>query len=171
MHSILAIIGIWFATGWIGQLSWQPTWWSQAIPYGAAIATAAFLAFVIKVLKVEEGTWPRSWIIGAAAAAAIALFMPDQIGWFQLCVTVGFLTHIIGDFLTIEGINWFWPLKIKAPKIIANTPIVNLIWKENGYFALPILGKTGSIIEYLFGAALGLYRAARGSTNVFGVAL
>ena len=25
----------------VGQLSWQPSWWDQAIPYGAAIATAA----------------------------------------------------------------------------------------------------------------------------------
>lgn len=170
MHSILAIIGVWFATGWIGALTWQPSWWNQAIPYGAAIATAALLTFAIKVLKVGK-TWLRSWIIGAAAAAAITLFMPDQIGWFQLCVTVGFITHIVGDFLTVEGINWFWPLKIKAPKFIANTPIVNLIWKENGYFALPILGKTGSIFEYLFGAALGLYALAGLATNVLGVAL
>ncbi len=154
----------------MGSSAGNPPGGDQAIPYGAAIATAALLAFAIKVLKVGK-TWPRSWIIGAVGAAAITLFMPDQIGWFQLCVTVGFLTHIVGDFLTVEGINWFWPLKIKAPKFIAKTPIVNLIWKENGYFALPILGKTGSIIEYLFGAALGLYALAGLATNVLGVAL
>ncbi|MBP1325008.1 membrane-bound metal-dependent hydrolase YbcI (DUF457 family) [Leucobacter exalbidus] len=156
MHSILAIIGCWFATGFIGTLSAQPTWWHQAIPWGAALAAAALFTFAFKVLTIAK-TWPLAWLMGIVAAAALTLFLPDQMGWFQLCVTVGFTAHIAGDFLTFEGINWFWPLKFKAPKVVKSLPVISKIWKGNGYFALPILGRTGSLAERVLGTLLGLY--------------
>lgn len=59
--------------------------------------------------------------------------------------------------MTVQGVNWFWPLKIKAPKAIANTPLLGSLWHGNGYFALPLLGTAGSMRETLFGALLALY--------------
>lgn len=156
MHSILAIIATWLLTGLIGGITWQPDWWHQAIPIGAAITIAALLTFAVKVLKIMR-TWPKAWLTGITAAAILALFLPDHVGWFQLCVTLGYTVHIVGDFLTIQGINWFWPLKLRAPGIIANTPIVKHLWGSNGYFALPILGTAGSWREHLLGMALAAY--------------
>ncbi|MBC9927317.1 metal-dependent hydrolase [Leucobacter sp. cx-169] len=170
MHSILAIVGCWFAMGWIGQITWDAPWWGSTIQLGAAVATAALLTFALKVLQVAK-SWPKAWMIGILAAAAMALFLPNDMGWFQLCVTVGFTAHILGDFLTVEGINWFWPLKIRAPKAVQKIPILNKIWKGNGYMAVPILAETGSVLEYMFGATLGLYTLAGLAVNVLGVAL
>lgn len=93
----------------------------------------------------------------ALAATTLAFLLPQQLGWFQLCVTVGFATHIVGDFLTIEGVNWVWPLKLKAPRVVSRFPPLSLMWKRNGYLSLPVLRRTGSLREKTFGALLGLY--------------
>lgn len=156
LHSLLAIVGCWFATGLVGTLSVQPSWWHQVVPWGAAIFVAALFAFALKALTVAK-SWPAAWALGITGAAALTLFLPDQIGWFQLCVSAGFAAHIVGDFLTVEGVNWFWPLRFKAPKAIGRMPVIGKVWKGNGYFALPLLGRTGSLIENAFGAVLALY--------------
>ena len=159
MHSLLAIVACWFVTGWIGTLTWAPSWWHQTLPAAGAFMIAAMLAFATRTLKIAR-SWPLAWILGGAGAAAMYLFLPDQLGWFQLCITVGFATHIVGDFLTIEGINWLWPLKIKAPGVVQSLPGLRKVWKRNGSLSLPILGRTGSLTERVLGAGLALYALA-----------
>lgn len=156
MHSILAIVGCWVAIGFIGRFTWDASWWGPPIQVGAAVTVAALLAFALKVLQVTK-RWAGSWLCGIALAVAITLFLPDEFGWFQLCVTLGFAVHLVGDFLTVGGINWVWPLKLRAPKAVQMIPLVNQVWKKNGYFALPLLGRTGSAREQVLGALLSLY--------------
>lgn len=159
MHSILAIIACWYVTGWIGTLTWTPNWWHQALPAAGVFMIMALLAFATRALKIVKA-WPLAWLIGAMGSAALFLYLPDQLGWFQLCITVGFAAHILGDFLTIEGINWLWPLKLKAPKAFQRMPGVSRVWKRNGYFSLPIIGRAGSMAERVLGTALALYAIA-----------
>lgn len=156
MHSLLAVVGVWFLTGWLAQLSWTPEWWSRDVPIGATLSIMFLMAISLKVLKVSK-SWPRAWIIGILGGAALGLMMPGAIVWFQLSVTLGYLVHLLGDFLTEQGINWFWPLTIKAPKLITNTPIISSMWGENGYFALPVLGTAGSWRESILGWVMSLY--------------
>ena len=170
MHSILAVVACWALTGWIGTLTWSPGWWSHALPAAGEFMIMALLAFAVRALKIAK-SWPRAWILGAIGAAALFLFLPDQLGWFQLCITVGFAAHLLGDFLTVGGVNWLWPLKIQAPKFIQAIPGVRRVWKRNGYFALPILGRTGSLAERILGALLALYALAGIATSIMGAAV
>lgn len=159
MHSLLAIVACWFVTGWVGTLTWSPNWWHQALPAAGVFMIMALLAFATRALKIAK-SWPLAWQLGAIGSAAMFLFLPDQLGWFQLCVTVGFATHILGDFLTVGGINWLWPLTIKAPKFTHKIHGLNRVWKRNGHVSLPIVGRTGSLAERVLGAGCALYAMA-----------
>ena len=73
-------------------------------------------------------------------------------------VGLGFLTHIAGDLLTVEGVPApTWPVQITPPKVWDRTPVLNAIWKRNGYVSVPLLGHAGSWRETALGAGLGLY--------------
>jgi membrane-bound metal-dependent hydrolase YbcI (DUF457 family) len=128
-----------------------------SVPIGPAIATIALIAFAVKARELVR-TWSAAWLIGLVAAAAVVVFAPDNPTWFPIAVGLGFLTHIAGDLLTVEGVPApTWPVQIRPPKAWARTPVLNAIWKRNGYIAVPVLGHAGSWRETLLGAGLGLY--------------
>ncbi|MFC4225414.1 metal-dependent hydrolase [Lysinibacter cavernae] len=156
LHSVLAIVGIWFLMSFIATLTWEPGLLARTIFIGAAITTAALLAFALKVLKVAK-TWPKAWLFGMLLSAVLALVQPQVASWFPICVTIGFMAHLVGDLLTVGGLPLLWPIVIKPPALIANTPILNKVWMPNGYVAIPILGRTGSAREMLLGVILAGY--------------
>ena len=103
-------------------------------------------------------SWSAAWGIGVLAAAAVVVFAPDNPTWFPIAVGLGFLTHIAGDLLTVEGVPApTWPIQLTPPKAWARTPGLNAIWKRNGYLSVPLLGHAGSWREALLGSLLGLY--------------
>ncbi|MFV0434160.1 MAG: metal-dependent hydrolase [Leucobacter sp.] len=156
LHSLVAALGVWFLSLWIGQLTCSVSWWEAPIQTGAAVAVAALICLAVKTLRLA-GSWPRAWAIGIVVGAALALFLPSGAHWFAWCVTLGYGIHLLGDWLTAQGINWFWPLRIRAPSAVRRAPMLNRMWGRNGYFALPLLGTAGSWRESVLGAALGLY--------------
>jgi membrane-bound metal-dependent hydrolase YbcI (DUF457 family) len=124
---------------------------------GPAIATVALICFAVKARDLVK-TWTSAWGIGLLAAAAVVVFSPDNPSWFPIAVGLGFLTHIAGDLLTVEGVPApTWPVQITPPKVWARTPGLNAVWKRNGYIAVPVLGHAGSWRETALGALLGLY--------------
>jgi membrane-bound metal-dependent hydrolase YbcI (DUF457 family) len=127
------------------------------VPVGPAIATIALICFAVKARELVR-SWSAAWAIGLLAAIAVVVFAPDNATWFPIAVCLGFLTHIAGDLLTVEGVPApTWPVQITPPKAWARTPGLNAIWKRNGYFSVPVLGHAGSWREALLGSFLGLY--------------
>jgi membrane-bound metal-dependent hydrolase YbcI (DUF457 family) len=155
-HTILAGALVTLLAVLVGRLT-LPVPGLGVVPVGPAIATIGLICFAVKARELVR-SWSAAWTIGILAAAAVVLFAPDNAAWFPIAVGLGFLAHIAGDMLTVEGVpSPTWPVQITPPKVWTRTPVLNAIWKRNGYIAVPVLGHAGSWRETVFGAALGLY--------------
>lgn len=148
MHSLLAIVGILAATIGLSLLRWTPNGWDHSLQIGSAITVMACTTFAVKVLKFTR-SWMIAWLVGAALAAAVALWAPSEFSWLPVCVGLGFAVHLIGDALTIEGVPLLWPVNPRPPALIRDLPVLRAMWKDNGYLAVPILGHAGSWREWL----------------------
>ena len=157
LHCLLAIIVAWLLSVGLGFITWQPEWWFQPIAFGPAVLTAASIAFAAKALKLSNHSWLLAWIIGFAVACFIAFFAPNEQHWFVLCVTLGYGVHLIGDFMTTGGLPLLWPWVPKPPKSWKGKPVLDSVWAQNGYMALPILGNAGSFREWLLLIPIGAY--------------
>lgn len=156
LHSVIATVGVLVLSILLGFIHVQTTW-AGNLPIGAAIATVALVAFAAKALKLTRGGWILPWILGVFVAAGIVFLAPKEIAWLPIAITVGFVVHLVGDSLTIGGVPWLWPLKPIPPLWWQQLPIVKWVWQKNGYFALPILGKTGSTREWILCGVVTLY--------------
>ncbi len=148
LSAVVAIIAC-FIFPWFGLVTTTPM-----SPYviGAGVVAAALLAFAVKVLKIVR-SWFVAWLTGIAISAAITWFMPAQWVWLPAAVAIGWVTHLVGDFLTVGGLPIFWPLKPRPPKGWGNSPL----WSNGGYFSLPLLGRAGSWREWVLAIPLWLY--------------
>ena len=85
----------------------------------------------------------------------------------------GVLVHIVGDMITTGGVPLLWPLVIKPPKVLRKLPLLKNVWKANGAFSIPLLGRAGSRREWfvlipvsgyamvgMFGAGLAVAKGA-----------
>ncbi|MFF2274018.1 metal-dependent hydrolase [Agromyces sp. NPDC058136] len=127
------------------------------VAIGAGLGTAALTAFALKARDLVD-SWIAAWLAGVALGLFIVVFAPEQIAWFPLAVTLGFVAHLAGDALTTGGLpGLFWPWVPRPPDIVDDIPVLNRLWLQNGYVALPILGDTGSWREKAFGGLLTLY--------------
>ena len=147
-HS-LAAVPLMLGLAWLLQFAVvRPEWWFAPIWWGAFFAVAPLMAFSMKVLK-AVGSWRSAWLVGVPVGAVVALCAPDYPGWVSWALVTGFVTHLLGGFLTIGGLPLLWPWNPKPPKALHHMPIVRLVWMRNGYFALPVLWKTGSVLEWV----------------------
>jgi membrane-bound metal-dependent hydrolase YbcI (DUF457 family) len=155
-HSPIAL-AIVAAGAWALTLLTLATEELGVIAIGAGVGAAALTCFGLKARGFVK-TWSTAWVLGVLLGAFIVVFAPDQIAWFPLAVTVGFVAHLAGDFLTTGGLpGLLWPWVPRPPELLRPIPVLNRLWLPNGYIALPLLGDTGSIRESMFGAVLGLY--------------
>jgi hypothetical protein len=157
LHCLAAIVGAWLLATGLSFILWRPEWWHQAISLGPALATAAAIAFAVKALKLSRGSWAIAWIAGFAVAVFIALFAPEQHSWFVLCFTLGYGVHLLGDFMTTGGLPLFWPWVPRPPKSWKSIPLLNSLWSQGGYMALPVLGNAGSLREWLLLIPVTIY--------------
>ncbi|GAA1512277.1 metal-dependent hydrolase [Agromyces terreus] len=129
----------------------------HGISIGAGIGAATLICFGLKARGFVRN-WPAAWVLGAATGTAIVVFAPEQVAWFPLAVTIGFVAHLAGDFLTTGGVpGVLWPQVVRPPERFREIPVVNRLWLASGHVSLPLLGDTGSFRESLLGASLGLY--------------
>lgn len=158
LHSLLAVLGTLIASVALSFLHVNTAWFGD-INLGAGLATMALVAFAARALKlVRTGSWVFPWMLGATVALVIALFAPSEIEWLPIAVTLGFIVHLLGDALTVGGVPFLWPWQPKPPRWWRETPILRSLWR-NGYFAIPILGKTGSAGEWALASVVTLYVA------------
>ncbi|MGI9823962.1 metal-dependent hydrolase [Agromyces sp. Marseille-Q5079] len=155
-HSAIAVLVV-AVLAWALTLVTFEVEGGGTIAIGAGIGTAVLTCFGLKARDYVR-TWLTAWVLGAAFGAAIVVFAPEQVAWFPLAVTLGFVAHLAGDFLTTGGLpGLIWPQVFRPPERWRDTPVVNRVWLASGHVALPLLGDTGSFREALLGAALGLY--------------
>ena len=158
MHSILAIAG--FTAGTILAARWQATVpLLGEIPAGSALIFLALVAFATKAMKLGRGGALKLWVGSALIVTAVLVLAPEQLEWLPLSVMVGVIVHLVGDMITTGGVPLTWPWIPKPPKSWSASPFLDVIWKKNGYVALPILGNTGSIREWCLFAVLSAYTA------------
>ncbi|HET6825536.1 MAG TPA: metal-dependent hydrolase [Amnibacterium sp.] len=127
------------------------------VPIGPAIATIALICFAVKARDLVK-RWSTAWLLGLLTAAAVLVFSPDNPVWFPVAVGLGFVTHIAGDLLTVEGVpSLIWPIQVKPPRAWSRTPGLRAVWKRNGFLSVPVLGHAGSVREHVLGVGLALY--------------
>jgi membrane-bound metal-dependent hydrolase YbcI (DUF457 family) len=155
-HTVLAGVIVTFLAVLIGRFTTVVPVLGK-VPLGPAIATVALICFAVKARDLVQ-TWSSAWLTGLVCAAAVLVFSPDNHVWFPVAVGLGFVTHIAGDMLTVEGVpSLTWPIALKPPRAWSRTPGLKALWKRNGFIAVPVLGHAGSIREHVLGVALGLY--------------
>lgn len=155
MHTIWAVLAVLLASLLLTFVSTVQTQWG-AVNIASFLSIIALTAFSTKVLKIVKN-WALAWLLGVGFAIALHFLMPEAYTWIPLCVTIGYLIHILGDFLTKGGIAWFFPWLPKPPQWLIDIPYLNRLWQKNGYFSLPILGLTGSWRENILALLMLMY--------------
>jgi membrane-bound metal-dependent hydrolase YbcI (DUF457 family) len=159
-HGTHSIVGIAAFTG----IAYAAGLWRMDIgPFanvgiGAGIISLLLVAFAAKALRVIPDTMRKlPWFVGIIGGTLVAFLGPGEAWVLPFAVALGCAIHIAGDMLTTEGVNLFWPFAIKAPKFIQVLPVINRMWKSNGYMAAPILGSAGSMREFAILIPVSLY--------------
>lgn len=159
-HSIIGIIAF-MAVAWLAGLWTIDTEQFGTVYAGAGLLTILLISFAAKALKLMPDKLRKTpWAVGIFFGAFIALFGPEDQGWFVFAMGVGVVVHILGDMMTTGGCNLVWPFKIKPPKAVASIPVLNRIWQKNGYVSFPVLGNAGSVREWFLLVPISLYAAA-----------
>jgi membrane-bound metal-dependent hydrolase YbcI (DUF457 family) len=156
-HSIVGIAGftgIAYAAG-LWRMDIGPF---QNVGIGAGIVSLLLVAFAAKALRVIPDAMRKlPWVVGIIGGVLVAFLGPGEAWVLPFAVALGCAIHIAGDMLTTEGVNPFWPVALKAPKVVQAIPVINRMWKSNGYMAAPVLGSAGSMREYLILVPVSLY--------------
>ncbi|GAA4109250.1 metal-dependent hydrolase [Enteractinococcus coprophilus] len=113
---------------------------------GAGLMAVILSAFAFKVLHFMPDSARRApWAAGILVGVITAVVTPSGQSWLITCIVLGVVVHIVGDMLTKEGCNIFWPLTLKRPKALSGAPLVAEVWGRNGRIAIPLLGSANSI--------------------------
>lgn len=156
MHSILAIGG--FTLGAVLAARWEATVPVLGlIPAGSALLMLALVAFASKALHFSKGGMLKLWAGAALVVIAVLQFAPQELEWLPKSVMLGVILHLLGDIITVGGVPLLWPWIPKPPKSLEHAPILNAMWQQNGYMAVPVLGKAGSKREWVMCAGLSVY--------------
>ena len=161
MHSMLAIAVVWYLVPVLTAVRFPlPPLGTVSL---AALLTLPALAFAAKATRTAR-SWPLAWAVAAVVTGLLIGLADGSWAWLRVAATLGYFVHIAGDALTTEGINWLWPLRIRAPRAVRRIPVLRRLWTSGGYAALPVLGSAGSwretILYWLMSAATTALTAA-----------
>lgn len=136
---------------------------------GAGMLALLLGALAFKALRfIPDGARRAPWIVAVPFAVFSLMVFPPGAHWLALLVGLGCLVHVLGDFLTTEGVNWLWPARAKPSRTLRTIPLFRSLWRENGFTSLPVLGGVSSLRAHLVGgvfavvALVGMSYAALG---------
>lgn len=155
-HGTHSLIGLAVMAGlaWLLQFAViDVDWWPAPFPVGPIVAAVALVAFAVKAIGIVR-SWPAAWVSGAGVAAVVAFAGAET--WIPHAIVLGVVLHLLGDFITIGGLPLLWPWNPRPPKPLRSGP-TRFFWMPNGYWAVPVLGKTGSWREWLLATLVSGY--------------
>jgi membrane-bound metal-dependent hydrolase YbcI (DUF457 family) len=155
-HSFLGIV-VFTALAWLAGLVTVETESFGTVYVGGGLLAVLLVALALKALKLTRRGKLMPWVTSLTIAALVALFSPEEWNWLPVAVGIGVTVHILGDVLTTNGAPLLWPVKIRSPRWVRRSLVVDDVWRPSGSFALPLLGDTGSVREWILATAVGLY--------------
>lgn len=132
----LAVAFLFLAGGvgdWVVDIGSVPVGMGVGI---TAIILGALASAAVKLTIGKLGAWPTGIIFGVAAA----LLLPKGAPWLAIAIGIGYLSHLVGDIVTTEGLLLFRPIPLKI--------------------RVPVIGKAGSPIEHILASVFGVYIVA-----------
>lgn len=159
-HSLLGIAAFTVMAWVLGLWTLESTRFGLVFP-GAGLLAVLLVSFALKALKFIPDTMAKlPWLVAVPAGIFVAVYSPDERNWLVLAVAVGCAVHIAGDMLTVGGCNLLWPIRIRSPRLIRRIPLLKDIWKPGGRIAIPVLGRAGSVREWLLCVPVSIYAVA-----------
>ncbi|XAS65035.1 metal-dependent hydrolase [Micrococcaceae bacterium Sec5.8] len=167
-HSLLGAAFFVLLAALAGQFQLQTDWGLLSV--GAGLLCMFMINIAAKALKLfPKYGWISNWVFALTMAGLVTWFAPHQWIWLPVSMLTGVLVHIVGDMITTGGVPLLWPVVIKPPKVLRKLPLLKNVWRANGAFSIPLLGRAGSRREWfvlipvsayamigMFGAALDL---------------
>lgn len=148
-HSLLGLLI--FTALTVAVMPARIEWNGQALSLGQGVVAAFLTAVAAKTLRViPRNGYLSSWAVGLGVGALAAGTAPGAWWWLPSSVFLGVLLHIIGDGLTVQGVPLLWP---HTPRPAVPSPF----WLANGRFAAPLVGRTGSLREWVLITPISLY--------------
>jgi membrane-bound metal-dependent hydrolase YbcI (DUF457 family) len=112
---------------------------------GAGLLCMFMINIAAKALKLfPKYGWISNWVFALTMAGLVTWFAPHQWTWLPVSMLTGVLVHIVGDMITTGGVPLLWPIVIKPPKLLRKLPLLRNVWRSNGAFSIPLLGRAGS---------------------------
>lgn len=179
-HGTHSIIGVIVFTLFTYLMSfWVMDIEGRTVAIGTGLIAIFLVAFATKTFGLHRsigtgvagdilGTAAGPWIVALGTAGVATYCFDERWSWLPICMAVGTFIHILGDGLTVQGVPWLWPWNPKPPQWVKNNPILKQLWLPNGYFRLPLLGRTGGTEEkgvLKWGSLFGGKRGGRHKTS------
>ena len=147
-HSVLGAAFFVLLATLAGQIQLQTDWGLLSV--GAGLLCMFMINIAAKALKVfPKAGFISNWLFALTMAGLVTWFAPDQWTWLPVSMLTGVVVHIVGDMITTGGVPLLWPIVIKPPRFLRKLPVLNDVWKANGAFSIPLLGRAGSKREWL----------------------
>ncbi|GAP56236.1 hypothetical protein AHiyo6_28010, partial [Arthrobacter sp. Hiyo6] len=147
-HSVLGAAFFVMLAALAGQIQLHTGWGTLSL--GAGLLCMFMINIAAKALKLfPKSGFISNWIFALTMAGLVTWFAPDQWTWLPVSMLTGVAVHIVGDMITTGGVPLLWPIVIKPPKVLRKLPVLNGVWRSNGAFSIPLLGRAGSRREWL----------------------
>ena len=154
-HSLLAVAAFTLVAWLLGLWTIQTDQFGD-VAVGAGIVSILLTSFALKIFKITDRKPITPWILSVGLAVMIAMYAPEENGWLPLAVGMGVFIHILGDFITKQGVPWFGVFFFGF-RWIPRPKVASLFWHKNGWMSLPIIQRTGNGTEWFICIFIGAY--------------